>query len=193
LHYNKVSIDPTNFHFERVKNWCDKWLSECQISREISDWISSVEKPRPEVAFGNVKKHKIGNPLRLITSCCGTIIERLSAFTEFYLKPLAQKLPSFVKDTTDFINRIDVVNRDLGPFSADTLLVSWDVVAMFPNIDNNLGISAAKKALDSRFHKHPSTSCILEAIEICLESNNSLFAGNHYVQSNDRYGPKKCL
>ena len=34
-------------------------------------------------------------------------IERLSAFTEFYLKPLLQSLPSFVKDSTDFINKLE--------------------------------------------------------------------------------------
>ena len=46
------------------------------------------------------------NPLRLITSCCGTAIENLSAFNEFHLQPLARKLPSFIKDTTDLLNKI---------------------------------------------------------------------------------------
>ena len=53
--------------------------------------------------------------LILITSCCGTAIERLSAFTEFYLKPLAQTLPSFVKDTTDLINKIQTLKVQLTP------------------------------------------------------------------------------
>ena len=74
----------------------------------------------------------------------------ISAFTEFYLKPLTQNLPSFVKDTTDLINKIQTFNSEKGPLPPGCLLVSWDVVAMFPNIDNNLGISAVRKALDSR-------------------------------------------
>ena len=65
------------------------------------------------MAFGNVETHKSGNPLHLITSCCGTAIERLSAFTEHYLKPLAQELPSFIKDTTHLINKIEHLNRFL--------------------------------------------------------------------------------
>lgn len=84
LHYNKLKQDPTIEHFDKVKIWGQKWFSEGQISQEIATWVANLE-PKPGVAFGNVKTHKEGNPLRLITSCCVTAIERLSAFTEFYL------------------------------------------------------------------------------------------------------------
>ena len=83
-----------------------------------------------------VSSNKEENPLRLITSCRGSAIENLSAFTEFYLKPLAQNLPSFIMDTTHFLQKIEELNKT-GPFSEDSLLVSWSVFAMFPNIDNN--------------------------------------------------------
>lgn len=145
------------------------------------------------MAFGNVKTHKEGNPLRLITSCCGTAIERLSALTEFYLKPLAQNLPSFVKDTTDLISKIQILNSEKGPLPPGCLLVSWDVVAIFPNIDNNLGISAVRKALDSRSDKFPLTDCIVEAIEICLQTNNCQFSGNNFVPKHGiAMGPKNA-
>ena len=123
------------------------------------------------MAFGNVKTHKRDNPLRLITCCCGTAIERLSAFTEFYLEPLSQNLPSFIKDSTDFINKIQALNAK-GPFPVGSLLVSWDIVSMFPNIDNDLGITAVRKALNSRSSIFPSTDCVAEAVEICLHVNN---------------------
>ena len=76
---------------------------------------------------------KKDNPLGLITSCCAMAIENLSAFTEFYLQQLARK-PSFIKDITDLLNRIRKLNEQ-GPFPEGTLLISWDVVSMFPNID----------------------------------------------------------
>ena len=53
---------------------------------------------------------------------------------------------------------------------------------MFPNIDNNIGISAVRKALDSRSVKFPSTDCIVEAIEICLQTNNCQLFGINFVQ-----------
>ena len=192
LHYNKVNSDPTPEHFERVKNWGRKWIGEGQRSQEIATWVANLE-PKPGMAFGNVKTHKQGNPLRLITSCCGTSIERLSVFNEFYLKPLAQKLASFFKDTTDLINKIQALNTEKGPLPPGCLLVSWDFVAMFPNIDNNLGISAVRKVLDSRPDKFPSTDCIVEAVEICLQVNNCQFASQNFVQKHGTaMGPKNA-
>ena len=117
-------------------------------------------------------------------------IERLSAFTEFYLKPLSQNLPSFVKDSTDFINKLEDLNAK-GPFPEGTLLVSWDVVSMFPNMDNNLGISAVRRAPDSRSMLVPSTDCLVEAVEICLTVNTCEFSSRSFVQKHGTaMGPK---
>ena len=58
-----------------------------------------------------------------------------------------------------------MAESDLEFVTSDSLLVSWDVVAMFTNIDNNLGINAITDALNSRDVKFPSTECIVEAVE----------------------------
>ena len=74
-----------------------------------------------------------------------------------------------------------------------SLLVSWDVVSMFPNIDNNLGITAIRKALDSRSSKFPSTDRIAEAVEICLRDNNCHFSEQNFVQKRGTaMGPKNA-
>ena len=191
VHYNQLQLDPTPKHISVVERWCSKWLQKGEISPEVANWVNN-QKAKPGVAFGNVKTHKEGNPLRLITSCCGTPIENLSAFTEFYLQPLARKLPSFIKDTTDLLNRIEVINNS-GPFPEGTLLVSWDVVSMFPNIDNNLGLTAVKNALDARERPMPSTQCILEAVEICLKHNHSVFQHSFFLQIHGTaMGPKNA-
>ena len=191
LHYKPLQSDPTPKHIGSVEKWCSKWLRNGDISPEVADWILN-KNAKPGVAFGNIKTHKEGNPLRLITSCCGTAIENLSEFTEFYLQPLARKLPSFIKDTTDLLNRIEELNKT-GPFPEGTLLVSWDVVSMFPNIDNNLGLTAVRKALDSRNSLVPSTNCILEAVKICLVSNHSVFKDKFFLQIHGTaMGPKNA-
>jgi hypothetical protein len=191
LHYKVLKSDPTTKHLGLVEQWCSKWLQRGEISPEIASWIVN-RKAKPGVAFGNIKTHKKDNPLRLITSCCGTAIENLSAFTEFYLQPLARKQPSFVKDTTDLLNRIQKLNEQ-GPFPVGTLLVSWDVVSMFPNIDNELGLGAVRSALDTSEQLLPSTNSILEAVEICLKSNHSVFNEKFYLQIHGTaMGPKNA-
>ena len=191
LHYKVLESDPTTEHLGLVEQWCSKWLQRREISPQMASWIVN-RKAKPGVAFGNIKTHKKDNPLRLITSCCGTAIENLSAFTEFYLQPLARKQPSFIKDTTDLLNRIQKLNEQ-GPFPEGTLLVSWDVVSMFPNIDNELGLGAVSRALDTRKQLLPSTDCILEAVEICLKSNHSVFNEKFYLQVHGTaMGPKNA-
>ena len=60
LHYDSLDFDPTLDHFEQVKNWGCKWLSEGQVSQEIATWVVNLE-PKPGVAFWNVKTQK-GQP-----------------------------------------------------------------------------------------------------------------------------------
>ena len=190
-HYDKLNSDPSSDHVEVISHWAKKWLDKGQISDDIVQWVVNGNA-KPGKAFGTIKTHKEGNPLRLITSCCGTAIENLSAFTKFYLKPLAQKLPSFIKDTTHLLQKIEDLNK-LGPFPKESLLVSWDVVAMFPNIDNNLGINVITEALNSRTTNFPSTDCIVEAVKICLQHNNSQFKDEHFLQIHGTaMGPKNA-
>ena len=66
----------------------------------------------------------------------------------------------------------------------NAILVSFDIVNMFPSIDNNKRVAVVKSALDSQINLSPSTECIIEALEICLINNNSTFAGLNFVQTN---------
>ena len=66
----------------------------------------------------------------------------------------------------------------------NAILVSFDIVNMFPSIDNNKRVVVVKSALDSQINLSPSTECIIEALEICLINNNSTFAGLNFVQTN---------
>ena len=88
LHYKSLQSDPTSKHLALVDSLCSKWLGKGEISPEVAKWVLNKEA-QLGVTFGNIKTHKVSNPLRLITPCCGTAIENLSAFTEFYLQPLA--------------------------------------------------------------------------------------------------------
>ena len=53
---------------------------------------------------------------------------------------------------------------------------------MFPSIDNQSGLQAVKNALEARQQQFPPTDCILEALKLCLESNNSVF-NKHFLQT----------
>ena len=62
--------------------------------------------------------------------------------------------------------------------------MSLDVENMFPSIDNKRGLDTLRVKLNSREELSPPTNCVMEALEIILTSNNSIFNGQHLVQTN---------
>ena len=174
--------DPSITFNEAVKNWGEQWINKGEIAEPFLDCILN-SKARPGRNYGLIKTHKPGNPIRLITSGIGTAVENLSAFTEYFLYPCVRKEPQILLDTTALLNTIENINRKFGPFPEGTLLVSWNAISRYPNINNEMGISARKKALDKRTTLSPSTECLLEAIKIRLNCNNSSFNDKHYRQN----------
>ena len=52
--------------------------------------------------------------------------EKISAYVDAFLRPIAERLPSYIRDTTDFIQRIKV----LGKLSVECYLVTLDVSSL---------------------------------------------------------------
>ena len=61
--------------------------------------------------------------------------------------------------------------------------VSFDIVNMFPSISKDIGRPACREFLDKRTTKLFSTDCVIDAIEITLDNNLTVFNGNMYVQT----------
>ena len=85
----------------------------------------------PGKMYDNVKTYKIGNPTRVITSGCNTAVENLSICLENVLYDIASELPSIVKDTKHMLDIIDNLNSLDLPLNS--ILVSFDIINMFPN------------------------------------------------------------
>ena len=120
----------------------------------------------PGKMYGNVKMHKIGNPTRVITSACNTAIENLSIFVENVLYDFASELLSRIKDTNHMLDISDNLNSLDLPL--DSILASLDIINMFSNIDNNLGLSSVKKYFDLCSKKIPPTICLEKLLNYAL-------------------------
>ena len=93
---------------------------------------------------GVVKTHKADNPVRIITSGCSTVVEKLSVLVE-KTNLLANRFNSKIKDSNNMLEIIDETNRSM--LSENYVLLSFDVVKMFPNIDSKYGLISVKEAL----------------------------------------------
>ena len=84
-------------------------------------------------------------PGRPIISNCGTPTEKISEFLERQLKPVTYRNWSYIKDLSDFIRKINLADIPEG-----AILVTADVVGLYPSIPHQAGLEALKKALDER-------------------------------------------
>ena len=131
--------------------------------------------------YGNIKTHKADNPARVITSGCNTAVEHLLIFIEKVIYGIASELLSRIKDINHMLDIIDDLNNlNLHP---ESVLVSFDIINIFPSIDNKLGINSVIKLLNKRGCKSPPTQCVVEALELCLNCNNSIFNNTNYIRT----------
>ena len=165
--FDLLPADLSSSYYQMVRDWGVKWVNKGEIAQPLLDYIINPDA-KPGKNYGLIKTHKPNNPIRLITSGNGTAVENLSLFTEYFLHPCVKKEPQILIDTTALLKKVEDINRRFSPFPAGTLSVSWDVISMYPSIDNKVGLDACKTALDRREKLSPSTECLLEAIKITL-------------------------
>ena len=106
-------------------------------------------------------------PGRPVISNSGFFTENISAFLEYHLKPLSQKVNSFIKDTNDFLKKLNEV-RDLPD---EFILCTIDVVGLYPNIPHKEGLEAIRKALNKREDQTISTDSLILLAECVLKNN----------------------
>ena len=106
-------------------------------------------------------------PGRPVISNSGYYTENISTFLEYHLKPISQKGKSYIKDTNDFLRKLDA----LPSLPEDTILCTIDLVGLYPNIPHEDGLVATRKKLDEREDKTVSTDSLIELAECVLKNN----------------------
>ena len=87
-------------------------------------------KPGRFYLLPKIHKGKLPPPGRPIISAIGSPTKKISQFVDFFLQPHLQRMPSYVKDTGDFLHIISKLDN-LPP---DTILVTLDVTSLYTNV-----------------------------------------------------------
>ena len=82
-------------------------------------------------------------PVRPVIWNCSTTTEKVLDFLDHRLKRIMQDGWSYIKDTKDFLDKI----QNMGKISEDSMLVTADVVGLYPSIPHNAGLKALKMHL----------------------------------------------
>ena len=84
-----------------------------------------------------------------------------------------QKEKSYIKDSGDFMNKI----KKLQNIPDGAILVTADVVGLFPSIPHEAGLRALKEALKNRESKTIPTKNLVKMIEFLLKNKYFEFKG----------------
>ena len=111
--------------------------------------------------------------------------ENICKWTDLELQLLVKELSSNVKDTTDFIKKLEEINKSYN-LPENSLLVTWDVKSLYTNITH-------KECLDSVFHFLQSTSTSRKKIEVILHFTDLILTSNIFRFGSDYFLQKSGI
>lgn len=169
--YDILDSDPVPETIKAVKDWTRKWTG-C-LQKDIADYVLQVEDSHPAKVKPLIKTHKPAPfPYRMLLSGSGTPIQPLSKVIQTAISHLTNHLPYQIIDTKAFLQKIERIKLHCTPLPPSACLAVCDVVALYPSVDNTMGVPAVKRMLT----EHPSPTdipnqCIVDALEIALNKN----------------------
>ena len=200
--YMNVDQDPSLDLKSENDKLVNKMFRDNEISENVANFLLHGDKKLSNF-YHLIKTHKIPPtseppvelPLRGIISARSSPLERLAGLVDYFLKPGMESLPTFLQDTKHVLLQVEELNEkiDRGEVSLEGVaLVSLDIESMYTNMSLDLGKSACKDYLDSRFTNTDvqlepdalkvTTKSILEALDLCVKNNFFLFNSKIYKQ-----------
>ncbi|XP_053391365.1 uncharacterized protein LOC128554143 [Mercenaria mercenaria] len=121
----------------------------------------------------------LGYPGRPIVSAYDSCMDHISKYVDHILQPFVQSLPSYIKDTNDFITKLKQHKLS----NHKTFLVTLDVNSLYTNIPHTEGIEACKYFLEnSNYNGRLSVDSVCKLIQTVLENNFFKFNNDNYLQ-----------
>ena len=184
--YEQLDFDPTQLHTEKIKSDINNLKNENLLTLRTANSLLEEKIKTPEFHL-LPKIHKANDPGRPVISSVNCHTSRISELVDYYLQPEVKKLKSYVKDTTDFIKKIEAIDH----VSDDSYLVSLDVRSLYTNIPHKEGIEAVKQKL-KKSKTSISIKVILTFLKLILTLNNFVFNDINYLQKKGYAMGTKC-
>lgn len=162
--------------------YTDKAISHKQLQYLLPDDAST--RPRQFYLLPKIHKNKQSWPTtttppgRPIVSDVSSESYRISEFLDYFLLPLSITHKSYIKDTYDFIHKIN--NIKIKP---TTILFTADVTSLYTNMDLQHTLHLVQEA----FKQHPSPERpdyhLLKILKFTLFNNDFMFNDKPYLQT----------
>ena len=191
-YYSLLPKDPTPNIRVEIESYTEYLLRENHISKSTAHFLKPTFPSRTPIFYGLPKIHKPGVPLRPIVSANDSPTENISSFIDYICQPLMKNLPSFIKDTKDFLQQI----LNLEPLPDNAILVTADVVSLYTNIPQEEGISVLLEHMNQHVNLLPSDCppphVIRTLMNFILKDNCFQFLDKYYRQVHGTAMGSKC-
>ena len=117
-------------------------------------------------------------PGRPVISNCGIPTEKVSEYLDHHLQPVMKEGKSYIKDTADFIDKI----KDLGEIPEGAILVTADVVGLYPSIPHTEGQEFLRKQYDKFLQKKVPAEDVIKMADLVLKNNFFEFNSKFFQQ-----------
>jgi hypothetical protein len=173
--YRKVGRDNTLKISKEINLAIQESYNSGHLSLDQRNYLT-VTEPRTPCFYMLPKIHKPGNPGRPIVSACGGPTSKLSSFIDAHLKLVVPRIPSYLKDTTHFLQKLEALD-----LPKDFILLTIDVSSLYTNIPIDEGIRSVAEAL-SDIPLSPPLVTLLSFLSLVLNRNEFEFDGKFYKQ-----------
>ncbi|KAK3085251.1 hypothetical protein FSP39_000707 [Pinctada imbricata] len=201
-HYREVDFPNLTAIKEKVQDRLNDMHEKGSLDEETFKYLSCLDKVQnigylyllPKIHkfdketldnIANGDLHNVPNPTgRPIISQIGTVGEKIGRFCDYFLKPIVHNQNTYIRDTADFITKIEKLR-----LSRECLLVSYDVTSMYTNMTFDELLRAVKRAYDpSDAQGHTSIPCpdvrdLLFLLHTVLDNNYLEFNDKIYKQT----------
>lgn len=155
-------------------------LSEAQLK-----YLSPPENIRPRHFYMLPKIHKPLDkwptstmpPGRPIISNCSSETDAITEYIDHFLRPISCKHPSYIRDSSDFLNKIKAMR-----VTDQTIIATLDISNMYTNIDFVSGLDAVKEAFANNPDSTRPDAEVLRLLELSLTRNDFEFNGETFLQ-----------
>ena len=178
-YYTKLPHDITELHEEKVKQILNTLKHTSDLKENIADGLMPSDSQTPKFyLLPKIHKKQTPPPGRPVVNSISSPTSNISKYVDHQLQPIVTNLPSYIKDTTDFIKKLDTIKTA----PDNCYLVTMDVRSLYTNIPHTEGINAVK----SFMNRHRATGKVINIVTtlltLILTLNNFIFNGFHYLQ-----------
>ncbi|XP_078510994.1 uncharacterized protein LOC144770387 [Lissotriton helveticus] len=181
ISYQQLRSDPSKAIALEILELTKEGHDQGFLSKNEFDYLNQ-QHPRLATIYTLPKIHKSMEdpPGRPIVSGCGSILEPLGRYIDFFLKPLAEATQTYLRDTLHTINIIEKL-----PFDPQhQLLVTCDVVSLYTCIPQQEALAVITKFLQTRpAPVQVPTEFIIALLQIAMTKKKFMFKNKFFLQT----------